>query len=183
MGGSNPQLDSNCVAELSEVEKMEIVTRLARYEAPADIAKELEQRGIDCDKRQVGGYDPTRPYFEAGDKWRDVFAAARKAYLEDVGAVPVANQGYRLQILQQGIEAAQKAKNWPLVSRLIEQASKEVGGAFTNQRDVSINDSRTPKAKDASPEDRREMLSDLLRTVIQNMTVPPGTDPQHQTSQ
>ena len=38
-------------------------------------------------------YDPTRPYFDAGEKWREVFETKRKAYLEDVQKVPIANQG------------------------------------------------------------------------------------------
>ena len=171
------------MAELTEAQKLEIVTRLAQFEAPADIVASFGERGIVCERSQIGSYDPTRPYFEAGEKWREVFDAARKFYLEDVASVPIANQGFRLNLLQQGVAHAVSRKNWELAAKLIEQGSKEVGGVFTNVRDVSISDSRRQSARDASPEDRRSMFAELVRQALEQMPTVPGAEPAHPTTQ
>jgi hypothetical protein len=171
------------MAEFSDELKLEIVTRLAQFEAPGDILRDLGTRGIQSDYTQVGSYDPTRPYYEAGEKWREIFDAVRKAYLTDVAAVPVANQGYRLNILQKGLEAAVRSHKWDLAASLAEQASKEVGGVFTNIRELGLNDSRRPKAADLSPEDRKAVLADLIRSMMETLPPAPGQEPQHPTAQ
>ena len=171
------------MAELNEAQKLEIVTRLARFEAPMDILRDLGSRGVVVTPIQVGSYDPTRSYYEAGEKWREIFDAARKFYIEEVASVPLANQGFRLQTLARLVDKAEKEKKYGLVAQLIEQASKEVGGVFTNQRDVSISDSRRQSARDASPEDRKSMFAELVRQTLEQMPTVPGAEPAHPTTQ
>jgi hypothetical protein len=104
-------------------------------------------------------------HFAAGDKWREIFAAAREDYLTNVKAVPIANQGFRLQLLSEGIEAARKSKNWKLVAELTEQAAKEVGGVLTNSRELNINDGR--KARDLDSEDRKMLLGSIIAEAVE----------------
>lgn len=156
------------MAELTEPQKLEIVEALACFTDPTSIIAHFQrEHGLDLDHKQVGRYDPTRPYYAAGDNWREIFEARRKGYLEDVAAVPAANQGYRLNLLQKGIAAAEKAKNWPLVAQLLEQSAKEVGGVLTNERNVRVDDQRRQRAADMTPEDRRAALAELFRQAIE----------------
>lgn len=170
------------MAELSEELKQEIVKRLACFEDIGEIVKDFRLRGIETEHKQIGSYDPTKSYFEAGDWARDLFESVRKAFVEDAAAVPVANQGFRLNLLQEGIQAARKAKNWKLVAELAEQASKEVGGAFTNERNMRIDDSRRQHPRDMTAEDRQNMLAEVIRKALEGMQIP-GAQPQERTVQ
>jgi hypothetical protein len=156
------------VAELSEQHKEAIVVQLARFRKPAEVAVWFKAEfGIDLGEhavQKIVKYDPSRPAFEAGEKWRPIFEAARQDYLENVKAVPVANQGWRLQTLQEGIDAARTAKNWKLVAELMEQAAKEVGGVLTNERNVNVSDAR--RARDMSSEDRAALLGSIISEAL-----------------
>lgn len=156
------------MAELTDLQKTEIVTMLAQFRRPAEIIAHFgSEYGIEMQHRQVTAYDPTKAHYDAGDKWRDLFTEARKAYVEDVSAVPAANQGYRLQRLQRYIEEAEKAKNWKLAAELHEQAAKEVGGVLTNERNLRVDDHRAPRVRDMTAEDRKAALAEVIRQALE----------------
>lgn len=150
------------MANLTEEQKADIVSMLACFREPAAIIRHFQsEHGLQIDHKQVGRYDPTRPYFAGGDKWREVFKAQRDAYLNDVSAVPIANQAYRLNLLQEGVDAAKRVGNWQLVAKFAEQAAREVGGSLTNQRNVQLDDAK-PSARNMSPEERKEALVEVF---------------------
>lgn len=157
------------MADLTDEQKREIVEALACYrDVPSIIRAFHIEYGITLDRKQVGRYDPTRPYFAGSEKWREVFEARRRAYMEDISDVPVAHRGYRLNMLQRGVEAAEKAGNWLLAARLLEQAAKEVGGVFTNQQSFQLDSSSSrPAYLDMTPEERRAKVADLIRQVME----------------
>lgn len=162
------------MAELSEQHKETIVLLLARCRMPAEVVATLKDEfDLEITVRQVVGYDPTRPAFDAGDRWRTIFDAAREKYLADVASIPVANQGYRLDLLQRGIEAAVKKSKWSEAAALAEQAARDVGGVLTNQRQVDIRDGRQ-RAREQSPEERKESLFALLDEKLAQRGVDPG---------
>lgn len=168
------------MAELTDQQKEQIVLALATFRAPSEVAAMMrEDWQLDLDLVQIIRYDPTKPAYAAGDKWRPIFDEARKLYIEEVSTVPIANQGYRLQTLQRALEAAAKQKNWKLVAELTEQASKEVGGVFTNARDLNINDSRD-RARNLTEEERRELLLSRVNEVAAGKK---ATDSPHPTPQ
>ena len=157
------------MADLTEHQKLELVSMLACFREPAAIIRHFQlEFGLTIEHKQVGRYDPTRAYFAAGAKWRDVFEARRAAYLNDVSAVPVAHQAYRLNLLQEGIESAKRSGNWKLVAELAEQAAKEVGGILTNQRHHHIDD-RKSSVRDLSPEERKNALAEIIRQAQEKM--------------
>src|SRR5690606_28106427 len=121
----------------------------------------------DLTHKQVGRYDPTRAYYEGGERWREIFEARRKACLEDVSTIPVAHKAYRLNMLQEGVDAARAAKNWVLMAQLLKQASQEVGGSLTNERNVRMDDSYERRVRDMTPEERRAKLADLIREAME----------------
>ena len=158
------------MADLTEPQKREIVEALACYDESREIiAYFREEHELELTHKQVGRYDPTRPYYDAGDKWREIFAARRKAYLEEVTAAPVANQGYRLQRLQEAVEEERKGKQWALMAQLLKQAAEEVGGVLTNQRHTTIEEGRKLSAKDMTPEERQAALAEIIRKVQDDM--------------
>lgn len=166
------------MADLTDQQKTEIVLAHAQFMAPSGIVVMLrEEHGVESDTAQVVRYNPTKACFEGGERWLPIFQEARKAYLHEVAAVPVAHQAYRLNLLQEGIESARRAKNWGLVGNLAEQAAREIGGIYTNQRNLSVNDAARPRAVDMSPEDRRAMMAGLIRQAMDQAAErdPPGT--------
>jgi hypothetical protein len=153
------------MAELTRIHKEMIVVLLAQFRSPAVVAAQMrEEHGVEVPIQQIVKYDPSRPSFEAGDNWRAIFDATRRAYLNDVLSVPIAHQAYRLNVLQEALEAARRARNWRLLRELLEQAAKEIGGALTNSREVSINDQR--RAKHMTSEDRRQYLGSLIADAM-----------------
>lgn len=159
--------DSRIMANLSEPQKREICEALAGFSSPATIIAHFRsEHGIELSHKQVGRYDPTRPYFDAGDNWREVFWGRRKAYLENVADVPIAHLGYRLQLLQQGAEAARIAKNWPLMAKLLEQAAREVGGVLTSQRELKVDDRRRA-IDEMTSDERRAALVEIIRQAME----------------
>lgn len=171
------------MAEFTEAQKLEIVTMLACFREPATIVKHLgDEYGIETDTRQIGAYDPTRSYYDAGDKWRDIFDAKRKQYIEEVASVPSANQGFRLNLLHEQIVKAAREDKPALMAQLLEQVAKEVGGVLTNMRDVRIDDNRRPRVSEMSAEDRKAMLAGLIAEAMAKRD-PPGAAPAHPTAQ
>lgn len=149
------------MAELTNKLKLEVVLRLARFEKAADVARWLKaDYGLDCPISQLVQYDASKPAFTASDKYRQVFEAGRKAFLHDVAVVPAAQQAYRLNMLQRGVESAASKGNWPLVAQLLEQAAKEVGGAYTNIR-VNVGD-----FGNLSAAERRQQLAGVIDRVF-----------------
>lgn len=158
------------MADLTEEQKREIVEALACYnDVTTIIAAFHRDFGLQLDRKQVGRYDPTRSYYAGGDKWREIFEARRRAFLEDLSAIPVAHKAYRLNVLQEGIDAARRANNWLLVAQLLEQAAKEVGGALTNERKLRVDDNLPVRARDMTPDDRKAAFAELVRQAMEQM--------------
>jgi hypothetical protein len=159
-------MGEDTMAELTTEQKHSIIVLLAHFRSPTEIAAHARQElGVELSVQQIVKYDPTRAGYEAGEKWRPIFEAARESFLGDVLKVPLAHAAYRLNLLQEGVEAARKARNWKLVAELLTHAAKEVGGAFTNERQLRVTDGLS--ARDMSPEERRELLTSRILDAFQ----------------
>lgn len=164
------------MAELTEPQKLEIVTMLACWREPVVIQSHFrDEYQVELTFKQIGSYDPTRTYYEAGDEWRDIFDAKRKAYLEDVASIPIANQGWRLNLLNEQALKAFKEGKPALGIQILEQAAKEVGGVLTNERNVRVDDSRRQRAAEMSADDRRAALAQLIGEAMATRD-PPGAE-------
>ncbi len=157
------------MAELTDAEKIEIVKRLACFEDIADVMRDFQSRGIDTDHKQIGIYDPSKSYYAAGEKLRELFELARKAYVEDVSAIPIASQAYRLNELEKLFRKAVRANAVEIAADLLAQASKETGGIFTNSRELNVNDSRGTDPRLLTDEQRRARFEDIIREAIEQM--------------
>lgn len=127
------------MATLNDDVKRFIVQALACYDTPSQVAEAVkEEFGLVIDRQHVAVYDPTKKVGKAlSQKWRDLFEETRKKFLNNVSDIPIANQTFRLRALNRMFARAESVKNLALASQLLEQASKEVGGAFTNRHELT----------------------------------------------
>jgi hypothetical protein len=127
------------MAKLDDTVRAFIVKALACYDTPTQVADAVrEEFGLTLTRMQVQAYDPTKAQGKKGiaKKWRDLFDATRKRFLENVSEIPIANQATRLRTLDRLLRLAEKRSNALLAAQLLEQAAKEVGGAYTDRRRI-----------------------------------------------
>lgn len=163
-----------CVPKLTEEARHFIVVQLACYRRLEAIRKEVSQRfGIDVTIQAINRYDPTT-INSAPKKYEDLFMSARKAYLEEVQALPLAYQAHRLALLQEAVDLSLKAMDSEdaevalsgaeQLRKTVESASKELGGVFTNMRKGSLELSGSVAI---TPDEKRNVLEDKLREIIE----------------
>lgn len=125
------------MARIDDVVKTFIVNQLAMFDTPQQVADAVKERfGVEITRQHVRSYDP-----ESGGKpikkWRAVFDATRKRFLEQTSDIPIANKSVRLRRLERMAVAAEARKNYPLAAQLHEQAAKECGDLYTNTRKMA----------------------------------------------
>jgi len=123
------------MAALKDEVKLFAVQALACYDPPIQVIKDIKQEfGLDVTPQQLQAYNPaTVAGARMSKKHKEIFAETRKAFLEDVSSIPIAQQSYRLRVLNRLLDGVQKQGNAVVAAQLLEQASKEVGGIFTNK--------------------------------------------------
>lgn len=127
------------MAILKDPVKLAIVRALACFDTPTQAAEAVKQEfGLTITRQQVAMYDPTKASgHNLSKKLRAIFESTRKAFLEEVATIPLAQQAFRLRALQKELERAQSRGNSALVLQVLEQAAKEFGGAYTNRRELT----------------------------------------------
>lgn len=125
--------------KLAEEVKTFIVQALACFDSPSTVVTAVRQEfGETITRQTVEGYDPTKRAGRAcAAKWRALFEETRKAFLEDTSRIGISHRAVRLRALQRMSEKAETQGNMVLASSLLEQAAKEVGGSYTNRRELS----------------------------------------------
>lgn len=116
-----------------------IINGLASFDSPSQVVSAVKDEfGVDVTRQAVEGHDPSK---HAGrnlsEKWRDLFAAARKAFIEEATLVPIAHRSTRLRALHRMAQAAERKGNYPLAAQLHKQAAEEMGDAYTNRRELT----------------------------------------------
>lgn len=135
------------MAALKDEVKAFIVQALACFDTPTQVADAVkEEFGLEVSRMRVAAYDPTKSTGrDLSKKWRAIFDEARRQFLEQTAAIPVANQAYRLRVLDRLVTKTERQGNTALTAQLLEQAAKETGGSFTNRQKVdSTVDVKTP---------------------------------------
>lgn len=155
------------MAAIPEHVKLFIVERLACFDTPTEVAEAVkEEFSLDLERNHVGNYDPTKEAGkQLGKKWKAVFSAKRKAFLEDMEDIPLANMSVRVRELQKNYEKLKKAKNYLAANQVLEQIAKEVGGSFTNKVKLTGGDKGdTPIQQEVSV--TRGRLSELRKKNV-----------------
>jgi hypothetical protein len=124
------------VAALADDVKRFIVQALACYDTPSQVADAVkEEFGLVIGRQQVQLYDPHKKVgSQLSKKWRDLFAVTREKFLKDASEIPIASQTFRLRALNRMLQRVERSGNVVVAAALLEQASKEIGGAFTNHQ-------------------------------------------------
>ena len=123
------------MAKLTDPMKLFIVQALACFDTPTQVANAVkEEFGIEVTRMQVSTYDASKSTAkDMSKKYRAIFNATREAFLSDIGTIPIANQAYRLRVLQRNLNKVDGQGNVAMVSQILEQAAKESGGVYTNK--------------------------------------------------
>ena len=151
------------VAILTDNIKLAIVQALACFDTPSQVAEAVQQEfGIPVTRMQVALYDPTKPAGKkVSAKLKAIFEETREKFLADVSTIPIAQQAYRLRVLQRTLTKVEKQGNSSMVSQLLEQAAKESGGAFTNRREIT--------GKGGGPLATTNVTPEALQAAIQSV--------------
>lgn len=112
-----------------------VVQSLACFDAPSVVVEAVRREfGYQITRQTAEGYDPTkRAGRELAPKWRDLFEATRKAFLEDTAEIAISHRSVRLRALQRMAEKAESMGNMALAAQLHEQAAKECGDTYSNR--------------------------------------------------
>lgn len=149
------------MAALDVKVKRYIVQALACWDTPTQVVKAVkEEFGLDLPRQQVATYDPTKAAGrDLSKELRALFDDTRKRFKETIDDIPIANQAFRLRVIERLARDAEAQGNKALVAQLVEQAAKEVGGAYTNRRQIEGGDPSKPihhahhKAEDLTDDD------------------------------
>lgn len=154
------------MTSLTEEIKYGIVTQLAQFRGYSEVARWVRaEYDVEVDRFQVRTYDPTNPAYAASEKWRAIFESARNNYLIAVEAVPIAHKAFRLNELQRNYERARDSGNMMLANAILNQAAKEVGGALTNERNLTLGHV-SDSLEGTTAEERRSMLTEILDSAL-----------------
>jgi hypothetical protein len=125
------------MATLNKREKIFIVRLLAEFNTPTETVELVKQEfKKDVTRQQVESYDPTkRAGRNLSAELKAEFEATRKAFVDQPLNIPIANLSVRLMHLQRIVDHA--GKNKPLIKEALEQAAKEMGGVYTNRKEVT----------------------------------------------
>jgi hypothetical protein len=122
---------------LSDQQRRFIVGELARWVPQEKILAALKAEGSNISRQAIGFYDPTTVLGQGlADKWKELFYAERKRYLDAYEEIAISNRAVRLDALNRMALTAEAKGNFVLAAALHEQAAKEVGEVFTNRRTV-----------------------------------------------
>jgi len=140
------------MATLNDAAKRFIVQALACWDTPSEVSAALkDEMGIDAPRTQVAQYDPTKVAgAKLSAKWRELFEATRKRFVEERANIAVAHQSYRLRQLGKIYDRHMARGNIVAAAAVLEQAAKEEGGMLTNKRNLdhtSSDGSMTPKGR------------------------------------
>lgn len=151
------------MATLSEDVKAFVVQALACFDSPSQVAQAVkEQFGVALDRRQVESYDPTKAAGKGvAKKLKALFEETRAAFLKDAAKVPIAQQVYRLRVLQRELERQEKRGNTSMVLQIMKQAAEELGGNYTNRREITGKGGGPIQQSSVTPEQLKEAVQSV----------------------
>ncbi|GAA4169162.1 MULTISPECIES: DUF2280 domain-containing protein [Shinella] len=131
-------------AKLSDEVKTYIVQALACFDSPSIVAASVKKEfGVEISRQLVESHDPNKKAASGlAPKWRALFEETRKTFLEDTASIGISHRAVRLRALQRMVDKAETQGNMVLASSLLKQAAEEVGGSYTNRRELTGKDGK-----------------------------------------
>ena len=127
---------------IPEPAKVAIIQALACFDSLSTVAAMVKSDfGLTVSVQAIEAHDPTkRAGRKLAKKWRDLFDQTRASFIDDTSAIPISHKATRLRSLNRMAQLAESRGNMAMASKLLEQAAKEVGNAFTNKVDHQSTD-------------------------------------------
>jgi hypothetical protein len=115
---------------LTDEVKTFIVKALAYYDTPSQVVEAVKVTfGLEISRQLVHTYDPACSQPPA-QRWLELHAATRQAFLADIAEIGIAHKSVRLRMLDRFARNAE-ARNFPFhAAEFMEQAAKECGGIY-----------------------------------------------------
>lgn len=131
-------------AKLTDEVKTYIVQALACFDSPSIVASAVKKEfGVEVSRQLVESHDPNKKAASGlAPKWRVIFEETRKTFLEDTASIAISHRAVRLRALQRMADKAENQGNMVLASSLLKQAAEEVGGSYTNRRELTGKDGK-----------------------------------------
>ena len=125
------------MAALSEPVKIFIVQALACRDTPQEVVTLVKQEyDIEVTRSQCQNYDPTKySGRNLSKKFVQLFNETREKFDAGLIDIPIANKHFRLKQYQKQLE--RNAKNTVMSLKILEQAAKDVGGLYTNRKEIT----------------------------------------------
>ncbi|MGB9179999.1 MAG: DUF2280 domain-containing protein [Pyrinomonadaceae bacterium] len=125
--------------QLTDEQQRFSVQLLACFRTPSEVVEALQQKfKIAVARQLVEHYDPTKKAGETlNEELKELFFNTRKSYLEKIEDIGLTHQVYRIDRLQEMFISANLGGNIVEARNCLEQAAKELGGAYTNKRELS----------------------------------------------
>jgi hypothetical protein len=152
--------DGETMASLTDEVKEFIVKRLACYDTPSEVIEAVNVNfSVTVSRQQVHRYDPNCSDPPA-QRWKDLHAQTRQAWLRKVAEIGVAQKAVRLAMIDRMARNCMANNRIDRALDCLEQAAKECGGMYENRRTVVLQVSKPePSAPSEGPGGRIESLS------------------------
>jgi hypothetical protein len=122
-------------SKLNDEQKTYVVTRLAVYDKPAAIARDLkEEFGVTITPEAVGNYHPDRVHRRVAQRWKDLFAETRKAYIAKAADVGAMHKPVRILWREGLAHDAWAAGLFKHASDILDAIAKDFGDVFTHKQ-------------------------------------------------
>jgi hypothetical protein len=130
--------------QMTDAVRMYIIQALASFDTPSMVAEAVKDEfGVTISRQGVHQYDPTKAAGkDLKGEWRALFEDSRKAFLDNVTDIPIANKATRVRALNRMASKAEAMKNYKLAADLHKQAAEEMGNAYTNRRELTGKDGK-----------------------------------------
>lgn len=126
------------MASLKTKHKKLVVKRLAVFERPSDVRDELRKEyGVEADLSQLAHYDPTTQKGQGlAEDLEELFQETRSRFLKEFTESAIQHKAVRLRLLEEAAFSFKDMGHWVGLMDALEQAAKEMGGAYTNRREL-----------------------------------------------
>jgi hypothetical protein len=126
------------MSTLTDELKEFIVKRLACDDTPSQVVEAVYVNfEITVSRQQVHRYDPNCAQPPA-QRWRELYAATRQAWLREVAEIGIAQKAVRLAMLDRMARRMMANNRIDRTLACLEQAAKECGGMYENRRPVVL---------------------------------------------
>lgn len=125
--------------KLNDEQRTFVVQSLACFDSVSTVRENLKKDyGVEVSLQAIETYDPNKKAgAKLAKKWKVLFEATREAFINDTSEIGISHRAVRLRALQRMASAAEGMKNYVLASSLLEQAAKEMGGSYTNRKELA----------------------------------------------